>query len=385
MPRKYTRKAGARRYRDYTEETLLHAVNDYNNGGGSFRTIAKRYNIPYRTLFNKVKRLHIKSCGGQTILSHEEETDIVHNLLTCADYGMPLQTVEVKMFVKFHLDRCQRRVDKFKNNMPADDWISGFMKRHEDLRPRMCQNIKRARAELDPKQVETYFRNLKESLHDVPPENILNYDETNLSNEPGVKKCLFRRGVKYPERIINYSKGNISIMFSGTATGEMLPPYIIYKAQNLWGSWCEGGPPGTRYSTSKSGWMDTKNFTEWFLSVVVPWAKNKTGKKVIIGDNLSSHLNEEVLEQCQHHNIGFVLLPPHSTDKCQPLDVAFFRPMKGVWRTVMEEYKTKRPKSTSLDKQVFPSLLSKIDGKIRNEVQGKSCVWLSGMRNPSIR
>ena len=35
----------------------------------------------------------------------------------------------------------------------------------------------------------------------------LNYDETNLSDEPGQKKCVFRRGINYPERVINFSKG----------------------------------------------------------------------------------------------------------------------------------------------------------------------------------
>ena len=85
----------------------------------------------------------------------------------------------------------------------------------------------------------------------MPADNIINYDETNLSDDPGTKKCIFKRGVKYPERVINFSKGNISLLFSGSASGELLPTYVCYKSQHLWDTWCTGGPPQTRYGRSK--------------------------------------------------------------------------------------------------------------------------------------
>ncbi|KAI8764075.1 CAunnamed protein product [Biomphalaria glabrata] len=152
-------------------------------------------------------------------------------------------------------------------------------------------------------------------------------------------------------------------MFAGSAAGEFLPPYVIYKSEHLWHSWCEGGPPGTRYGRSKSGWMDSVNFEEWFLTIAVPWARRKLGRKVVIGDNLSSHISHLVLKKCEEHNIGFILLPPNSTDKCQPLDVSFFAPLKREWRRLLESHKVKHPSSTSLDKKIFPAMLgSLIDG-----------------------
>ena len=158
-------------------------------------------------------------------------------------------------------------------------------------------------------------------------------------------------------------------MFSGSATGELLPPYVIYKAKNLWSTWIEGGPEGARYGISKNGWMNSENFDEWFSTTVVPWARRKEGEKVIIGDNLSSHISLKVLLLCETHNINFVLLPPHSTDKCQPLDVAFFAPQKRAWRKILEDFKMKNPSSSSLDKSIFPQLLRKLiqNTGLRNE------------------
>lgn len=84
----------------------------------------------------------------------------------------------------------------------------------------MYQNIKNSKAVLSAEIVKDYFINLKETLKlDTPyssaisPDRIYNYDETNLVDDPGVKKCIFRKGVKYPERIRDFSKSRISIMF----------------------------------------------------------------------------------------------------------------------------------------------------------------------------
>ena len=56
--------------------------------------------------------------------------------------------------------------------------------------------------------------------------------------------------------------------------------------------------------------------------VVVPWARKKEGKKVVIGDNLFSHFSTDVLMLCKDHNISFVSLVANSTHISQPLDVA---------------------------------------------------------------
>lgn len=63
-------------------------------------------------------------------------------------------------------------------------------------------------------------------------------------------------------------------------------------------------------------------------SIVVPFFKKLEGPKMLIGDNLCSHISEAVRRQCEELNIRFVLLPPNPTHLCQHSDVAVFRPMK---------------------------------------------------------
>ena len=132
---------------------------------------------------------------------------------------------------------------------------------------------------------------MKVSIEEVPPSNILNYDETNFSDDPGRKKLIFKRGVKYPERIMNATKANVSVMCSATGDGKLLPVYIVYKAEHIYSSWKDGGPPGAHIGRSKSGWFDMANFEEYFEKIALAWARRKEGICVTIGDNLSSHVN----------------------------------------------------------------------------------------------
>jgi hypothetical protein len=118
-------------------------------------------------------------------------------------------------------------------------------------------------------------------------------------------------------------------MFAAAADGTLLPPYVIYKAAHLYDTWTVGGPPGTRYNRTTSGWIDGNCCIEWFSTIVIPYCRRLNGKKVVIGDNLSSHLSPEVIKLSEKYNIDFIFLPPNSTLITQPLHVTFFRPLKG--------------------------------------------------------
>lgn len=232
--------------------------------------------------------------------------------------------------------------------------------------------------------LEEYFQNLENIVKDVPSSNIFNYDKSNLSDDPGKKRYIYRRGVKYPEKIINYSKSCISIMVCGSADGVLLPPYVIYKSTHLYDTWKEKGPcgppccsqpccsRGVRYNRTTSGWIDSVTFRDWFMTCFLLHAKRLNGRKVMIGDNLSSHIDGDILRLCQENDIAFVCLVPNSTHLLQPLDVAFFRLMKEAWRTILTKWKIENLRLTTVPKDVFPNLLNKALQLIRmDEIKPK--------------
>ncbi len=86
--------------------------------------------------------------------------------------------------------------------------------------------------------------------------------------------------------------------------------------------------------------------------------KRKVGKKLLVCDNLSSHISAAVVDSCRQNNIAFVCLPPNSTDKLQPLDVGVFGPLKAAWRAVLTDYKTAHPNQVGVPKTDFPCLMA---------------------------
>nr|CAI5869639.1 unnamed protein product [Callosobruchus analis] len=99
-----------------------------------------------------------------------------------------------------------------------------------------------------------------------------------------------------------------------------------------------------------------KLFEDWFIVVVLPYFQKfeKELPKVMIGDNLASHVSPRVIELW--HGIRFILLTPNSTGVYQPLDVAYFRPLKHHWSKVLTNWKMKH--RGTLPKDTFPRLLN---------------------------
>lgn len=359
MPRVYKPDPTRKRYKKYNMEIIKKAVEEYASSRNvKLEEVAKKYGIHKSVLYRHCTR-DMKQHGGQRALSDETEMFLIDNINKCAEWGYPLDTLDLRYIVKMYLDKIGIIHKRFKDNFPGPDFVQSFLLRHKsEISQRVCENIKRVRAKVSPDTIKEYFIELEKSLSGVPASNILNYDETNLTDDPGRKKILIKRGCKYPERVLNHTKASVSIMMAGTADGKMLPPYVVYKATHLYDSWIQHGPEGTRYNRSTSGWFDGITFEDWVQNMVVPYFKNLPGRKCLIGDNLSSHLSADLIQTCKAHNIDFVFLPANSTHLTQPLDVAFFRPMKRGWRQLLLKWKkTDGRQLPTIPKGCFPKLL----------------------------
>ena len=76
------------------------------------------------------------------------------------------------MFISFLFYRCR-----------LAEWLH---KRH-NLTKRITDNVKAARAEVNAEVLNSYFDRLKETLNEIPPPNVFNYDETNVTDDPGAQ------------------------------------------------------------------------------------------------------------------------------------------------------------------------------------------------------
>ena len=123
--------------------------------------------------------------------------------------------------------------------------------------------MKPARAEISVSDVTKYFE-LQTALCGIRPQNLTNYDETYITDDPGAKHVLCHRGSKRIGRKIYHLKTAVSLMFSISADGTLLAPMVVYKVQSCYSEWTTGGPVGTIYYATPSSWFDARCFYCWF-------------------------------------------------------------------------------------------------------------------------
>ncbi|KAG8236450.1 hypothetical protein J437_LFUL016747 [Ladona fulva] len=213
ITRKYKRTPGSRKYADFTTSTLEECLNAIRSGEMSQKQAADHYNISRSTIKRRLKNdLPIKP-GHPTVFTSDEEMAFASHLEKVCDFGFPVDELVFRYIVKCHLEK----------------------------QGRFANNVKRARAAIDETVVSQFVDNLIDLTKDFPPDHDL-----------GRSRVIFR-GYKYPERVINSTKSTMTIMFCGNTAGSSIPPYIVYKAEQLWTTWAENGPMGDRYNRSKRG------------------------------------------------------------------------------------------------------------------------------------
>jgi len=194
--------------------------------GKSIRKAAESTGVPYSTLRDHIKgnvRSHFK--GRNPVLSDGDEHIIVDFAKKLAEWGFPLDTATLSLFVKNILDKKGVQEQRFRNNVPGYKWIRKFLRDNKDkITIRKAANISRKRGRINEEDISQYIDRLEETLNGIPPENIVNYDESGLADDTGRRSFIFSRGVKYPEKVQNTSKTSFSVMFSASGAGELLPP-----------------------------------------------------------------------------------------------------------------------------------------------------------------
>nr|XP_029716147.1 uncharacterized protein LOC115259576 [Aedes albopictus] len=378
----YRRSVASRPYASLPDELLSKCLNDVKSGRKTILEASKAYRVSRQTIYNKIHGIHAKSPGHERIFSSQEEQSFADHLSLLSEWGFPIGA-DLREVVKIYLAKQNRSVPTFVNNKPGKAWVSRFLRDHPELSKRFAQNIKICRAGIDRHTIQNYMNNLQKSIEGIPPQNIFNYDETNLADDPGKKLAICKRGLKYFENIQNFSKSATSVMFCGNAAGDLIPPYIVYKSECLWDSWTENGPKGARYNRTSSGWFDERVFEDWFNMLFLPAVRHLERPIALIGDNLSSHINPAVVTKCQEENIKFICLPPNSTHLTQPLDVAFFGPMKREWKKILQRWRHSREgsKKPTIPKQKLAPLLNDL---LRTMAPRQKLILKSGFRKCGI-
>ncbi|ETV69820.1 hypothetical protein H257_14640 [Aphanomyces astaci] len=151
------------------------------------------------------------------------------------------------------------------------------------------------------------------TVADVPWSRVVNMDETPVYFEPDVHTTIAPKGAKtVSARVCSNHNPRVSVCLAVTATGEMLPPFVVFK-----------GVPGAR----TKAWLDDPTTEAWRDSVWAPFASGGL-PSILLMDDYKCHKQPAFTKSLAKLGTEVEILPGGYTCVLQPLDVDINKPFK---------------------------------------------------------
>jgi len=109
------------------------------------------------------------------------------------------------------------------------------------------------------------------------------------------------------------------------------------------------------FGASSNGWSNDAFGLKWLTDVFEPNTAETAGrgKRLLIVDGHSSHINMAFINKCWDLRIILLVLPPHSTHRLQPLDVVLFGLLVTAYSNELNAFMAKSLGITSMKKRHF--------------------------------
>ena len=126
----------------------------------------------------------------------------------------------------------------------------------------------------------------------------------------------------------------ITVVGTISASGNFIPPYLIFSRVKFQRHFLNGAPPGSKGSANPSGWMIEEHFVEHVRS---------THEKpcLLLLDNHESHICIKGLDFAKENGIVMFSFPPHCTHRLQPLDRSIYGPFKKYFKIAANKWHPK--------------------------------------------
>ena len=304
---------------------------------------ALTYGIPRTTLNDHKlgKVLAGAHPGRPTLLTTKEEEDLVQFLIEAAAIGYGKSRKDVLNIVEAML------ANKGTKHIVTTGWWNKFLRRHPILAVRTPANLSLARARASTKEcMDAYFEHLESILIETGlsehPALIFNMDETGFALDPKHSKTVDVHGAKNVLSICSGSKKQITVAACVSATGQALPPMVIWSKKTMAPDMATGEIPGTLYGFSDNGWINAHLFHKWFERQFLRYVPSSRPILLLL-DGHSSHYCPDTLTLAAENGIIIFPLPPNTTHLTQPLDKGVFGPFKTYWRRVCHDFTVTHP------------------------------------------
>ena len=332
--------------KQWSEESMTAALKAVEQGMPVSRA-SRDFGVPRSTIYDRFtgRVVHGVKPGPKPYLDQSEEEELGKYLKHCAKLGYGKTRKDVLSIV----ESTTTERGTLRSSHVSDGWWRRFKERHGDLSLRQGDNTAHVRMDaMNQDTVDHYFALLHDTLknHGLldKPSQIYNVDESGVPLNPRPPKVVASKGrvTKKVRYRTSGRKGQITVVGCANASGQAIPPMIIFDAAKLNPSWTKDEVPGTKYGLSSNGWINSDLFEGWFVEHFLENAVSARPLFLLL-DGHSTHYQPQVIRLALEHNCIVLCLPPHTTHESQPLDVGVFAPLKVQWTQICHEFYQKNP------------------------------------------
>ena len=187
-------------------------------------------------------------------------------------------------------------------------------------------------------------------MDEIPPELVINFDQTALNYVPISHWTMDKEGVKRVEVVAKEDKRQLTAVFAGSLSGDFLPPQLIYEGKTDRCLPHYEFPSTWHMMKSEKHWSNEQTMKEYFTKIIFTYIQEKrTALKLnseqpalLIFDNFKAQCTSSVLSLLDKHNVNVALIPPNCTDRLQPLDLSVNKAAKDFLRGQFREWYAKQ-------------------------------------------
>lgn len=287
------------------------------------------------------------------VFTHSEEAALVKYAVDIChmQYGLTLKGFRVLAY-KYAIAKGKPVPTTWETEERAsEEWLRSFRSRNPGLSLRKPEPTSLSRStSFNKHTVGLFFENLMrahEKYGPFSPDRIFNMDETALTTIQKPEKILAPTGQKQVGKATSQERGTLVTMIGCiSASGYPVPPLLVFPRVNFKPFMLTGAPPCSVGEANPSGWSNGRIFTVW-LKHFIEFTHASTNNRVLLTlDNHESHLACDAIELARNNGVVMLTLPPHTSNKTQPLDRTVYGPLTHYYDQGVDIWMANHPGRT---------------------------------------
>jgi hypothetical protein len=311
---------------------------------------------------------------------------LTHKVFALREQGLQVNNMRIRSEASKLSESFKNKPDKAKKRV-----VQRYIKR-QGLSYRVSTHVAQKHHKETEMASKFFISMVQDRVAGVPPESVLNMDQTPIYFSFHEKRTLAPKGQKTIHILASTnSTQRATLNVAVTLAGTMVKPMTIFKGKTngtIAMNELPSFPTDGLWACQEKAWCNEAMMHMWIDGPLVEWKDKVTSAypnviPIVVLDSFKVHMMGTVVARIQSLGMEVIHIPAGCTYLCQPVDVGINRPIKHRMAALWEEWMvtensgTNKPPPRKLIAQWIIEALNSIDETtIKNAWKKKGFEWV---------